>query len=76
MLLVLYLGRTTNQRSVPLGYLLHLLVQGPLLFCGVFIAEEVDRLGDKGLRGTVVVDVQTFLEGFFEHVAEICLYHL
>jgi hypothetical protein len=22
-----------------------------------------------------VVDVQTFLEGFFEHVAEICLYH-
>ena len=65
MLLVLYLGCTTNQRSVPLGYFLHLLVQGPLLFCGAFIAEEVDRLGDKGLRGTIVVDVQTFLEGVF-----------
>jgi hypothetical protein len=48
-----------------LGYFLHLLVQGPLLFCGVFIAEEDDRLGDTGLRGTIVVDVQIFLEGFF-----------
>jgi hypothetical protein len=48
MLLVLYLGCTTNPRRVLLGYFLHLQVQGPLLFCGVFIAEEVDRLGDKG----------------------------
>jgi hypothetical protein len=27
-LLLLYLGCTTNQRSIPFGYLLHLLVEG------------------------------------------------
>jgi len=46
------LGCTTNKRDVPFGYLLHLLVQGDqdslLSFSGVFITEEVDRLGDKG----------------------------
>jgi hypothetical protein len=66
VLLLLYLGCTNNQRSIPFGYLLHLLVQGhqgPLLcFFGVFIAEEVDGVGDKGSRDTTMVDVQTFLE--------------
>jgi len=57
LLLIVYLGCTTNQRSVRLGYFLHLLVRGPLLFSGVFIAEEDDRLEDTGLRGTIVVDV-------------------
>jgi hypothetical protein len=46
------LGCTTNKRGIPFGYLLHLLVQGDqdllLSFSGVFITEEVDRLGDKG----------------------------
>jgi hypothetical protein len=31
LLLLLYLGCTTYQRSIPFGYLLHMPVQGPLL---------------------------------------------
>jgi hypothetical protein len=60
------LGCTTNQRSILFGYLLHLLVQGhhgPLLgFFGIFIAEEVDGVGDMGSGATTTVDVQTLLE--------------
>jgi hypothetical protein len=34
------------------------------VFYGVFIAEEVDRVGDKGSGDTTTVDVQTLLEAF------------
>ena len=34
------------------------------MFSGVFIAEEVDGVGDKGSGDTTVVDVQTVLEAF------------
>jgi hypothetical protein len=57
---------TTNQRSIPFGYLLHLLVhshQGRhLLFSGVFVAEEVDGVGDKGSGDITLVDMATLLE--------------
>jgi hypothetical protein len=36
--------------------------QGPLLFCGVFIAEEVDRIENKASGNTTTVYVQTLLE--------------
>jgi hypothetical protein len=48
------LGFTTNQRSIPVGYLLHLLIQGhhgPVL-SGFFIAEEAHGVGDNGLENT------------------------
>jgi hypothetical protein len=32
------------------------------MFSGVFVAEEVDGLGDKRSRDTTIVDVQTLLE--------------
>jgi hypothetical protein len=64
------LDYTTNQRSIPFGYLLHLLVQGhqsPLLcFSGVFIAEVFDGVGDKGSGDTTKVNVETPLEAFLE----------
>jgi len=43
------LGYIDNQRIILFGYLLHLLVQGHqgLVFSGVFIAEDVDGVGDK-----------------------------
>jgi hypothetical protein len=44
------------------------------LFPGVFIAEEVDGIADKGSGDTTTVDVQT-LGGLFEHVLENCLFH-
>jgi hypothetical protein len=34
------------------------------MFSGIFIAEKVDRVGDKGLGDTTTVDVQTLLEAF------------
>ena len=34
------------------------------MFSGVFIAEEVDGVGDKGSGGTTTVDVWTLLEAF------------
>jgi hypothetical protein len=34
------------------------------LFSGVFIAEEVDGVGDTGSGDTTTVDVQTLLEAF------------
>jgi hypothetical protein len=77
LLLVLYFGCTTNERSIPFGYLLHPLVQGhhgPLLCSGVFIAEEDDEIGDKGSGDNKMVDVDT-LAGLSEHVPEICLFH-
>ena len=35
------------------------------MFSGVFIAEEDDAVGDMGSGDTTMVDVQTFLEAFF-----------
>ena len=40
-LLLIHLDCETNERSIPFGYLLHLLVQGSSGLSGVFIAEEV-----------------------------------
>jgi hypothetical protein len=34
------------------------------MFSGVFIAEEVDGVGDSGSGDTTMVDVQTLLEAF------------
>jgi hypothetical protein len=34
------------------------------MFSGVFIAEEVDGVGDKGTGDTTVVDLQSVLEAF------------
>jgi hypothetical protein len=65
VLLLLYLGCTTNHRSIPFGYLLHLLVQHHQVFSGVFIPKEVDGVGDKESRDTIMVDVQTPLEAIF-----------
>ena len=36
---------------------------------------SVDGAGGKGSGDARVVDVQTLLEAFFEHVGEICLFH-
>ena len=37
----------------------------PSVFSGVFIAEEVDGVRNKGSGDSMVVDVQTLLEVFF-----------
>jgi hypothetical protein len=34
------------------------------VFSGVFLAEEVDGVGDKGLGDTTTLDAQTLLEAF------------
>jgi hypothetical protein len=63
------LGCTTNQRSVTFAYLFPLLIlghQGPLLFSGVFIAEEVQGVGYKASGDTTTVSVQTLLEAFLK----------
>lgn len=41
--LLVYLECTINHRINPLGYAFNLLVQGPFLFPGVSIGEEVRR---------------------------------
>jgi hypothetical protein len=49
------------------GYTLHLLVhdyRGPILFPGVYLAEEVDRGGDKVSGDITIFDLQTLLEAF------------
>ena len=61
LLLLLYLGCTTNQRGIPFGYLLLQGHQGPILcFSGVFVAEEVDGVGEKGSGDTTIVDCRHF----------------
>jgi hypothetical protein len=57
---LLYLGCTTNQSSIPFGYLLYLLVwshQGGsfAVFSGVFIAEEVGGVGERRSGDTTTV---------------------
>ena len=64
LLLLLHLGCTINQRSIPLGYL-HLLVQvqqGPLLH--ILESSKLKRLMELGTRGQE--DVHTLLEVFFD----------
>jgi hypothetical protein len=71
------LGCTTNQRSIPFGNLLHLLVQVVIvkqkkklvqghqdhhLFPGVFTIEVADEVGDKEAGYTTTI--QTLLEAF------------
>jgi len=34
------------------------------LFSGVFIAEEVEGVGDKDSGGTTIIDIQTLLDTF------------
>jgi hypothetical protein len=68
---LLYLGCTTNQSSIPFGYLLYLLVwshQGGsvAVFSGVFIAEEVVGVGENGSGDITTVDVQTLFETFLK----------
>jgi len=66
LLLLLLLGFTPNQRSIPSGYLLQLLVRGSTgyssEFFGDFTAEEFDGVGDKRSGDTTTVDVLTLLE--------------
>jgi hypothetical protein len=57
----------TRVWGIPLGYVCHLQVQGhqnPLLFSGVFTAEEVHEIGDKESGYKTMVHVQTLLEAF------------
>ena len=44
------------------------------MFSGIFIAEKVEAIGEKGFGDTTMIDVQTPLEAFFEHINEICLF--
>jgi hypothetical protein len=57
----------TRGWSILLGYVFQLQVQGhqgPFLFSGVFIAENVDEAGHKESGHTTMVHVQTLLEAF------------
>jgi hypothetical protein len=67
LLLLLYFGCKTDQRSIPFGYL-HIgwfaALQSSSMFRQVFIAKEVDGVGDKGLEDITTVDVHTLLEAF------------
>ena len=68
VLLLLYLGCTTNQRSILFGYLSSAgsgSSGSSYVFAGVFIAGEVG-VGHKGSGDTTTVDVQTFLKAFFD----------
>jgi hypothetical protein len=38
------------------------------VFSGVFTAEEVDEVGDKGSGNTTTVNVQTLFGGLFDNV--------
>jgi len=45
------------------------------VFYGVFISEEVNGVAHKGPVDTTMVNVQTILLSFFEHVSEGCLFY-
>lgn len=55
----MYLGCTINHRIISLCYAFNLLVQGPFLFAGISIGEEVDGVGDRGSGATTTVDVHS-----------------
>lgn len=63
-LLLLCLGCAFSQRSIPFGYLFSFTGLGSSGSSAVFIAEEVEGVGDKGSGNTTIVDVQTLLEDF------------
>jgi len=46
-----------------------------VLLSRVFIAEDIDGVRDKRSGNTKMVDIQAFLQSFFEHVPDICLFH-
>jgi hypothetical protein len=51
--MLLYLDYTNNHSRIPFGYLLHVLVQVVRIlsmFSTAFIAAEVDRVGNRGVR--------------------------
>jgi hypothetical protein len=65
LLLLSHFGCTTDQRSIPFGYLLNLLAQGhqsPSAFSGVYT--EVNGAADKGSEDATMADVQTPLKAF------------
>jgi hypothetical protein len=65
LLMLLYSDYTNNHSRIPFGYLLQVQVVRILsMFSIVFIAAEVDRVGNRGSRVTTMVDVQTHLEAF------------
>ena len=70
MLLLQNLGCTSNQRRIIFGYL-HLSSVGSgssgssSAFYGVFIADKIEGVEDKGSKGTRAAEVQTLLEALF-----------
>ena len=65
MLLLLCLGYATNQGNIPFGYIsLTFASLGSTGSSSVFLAEEVDGVGDKESGNTTIVDVQTLLKDF------------
>lgn len=65
-----------NQRSIPFGYFLHLLVQchqGPLVFSGVFIAKAVG-VQAKGSGDITTIFMHTLLD-LLEYIIDICQSH-
>jgi len=44
------------------------------VFCGIFIAEEVDGTGDKESGGTTEADGQTLLEAVLNMFLAFCLF--
>jgi hypothetical protein len=64
---VMYLGCTTNQRSIPFGG-----SSGSFaMFSGVFIAEEVDGVGDKGSGDITKADEQNSLRPFWSYHCDL-----
>jgi hypothetical protein len=44
------------------------------VFYGVFVAENICGVGDKGSGDIIMVYLQMLLEVFFEHDPDICLF--
>ena len=44
------------------------------MLSGVFIPEELDRVGDEESGDTTMVDADT-LRGLCEHTPKICMFH-
>ena len=64
LFLPLYSGCTTNQRSVPSGYI-HGGGQCPILCSGILIREEMYGMGDEGCGDIATVNVQAPLKALF-----------
>ena len=73
LFLLLYLGCTNNQSSIPFGDIFCLLPQshqGPFLCCLEFSYLKIDGVGDEGSGITT-----DSLRGLFWHFPEIRLFH-